>query len=235
MVDLAVGTEFYYKGSLCKVFEAGHEHDYDKCSRCDMSLSECSIMNCASGARKDGKSVYFKWIGDTENTEDIEDTEDIKDTEEAMNEVTASEECCDKEKTLTERIRELKIEESLKEGILKRIASLEKRNDELVDVVDRYSRSTQRLERAIVTLAAKMADNDESIMRDELIHLSGLYPDYYMPGEKGRECMEERKTPRINPKAICNHCYYAHSCEEVLRGLEMLECSMYRNIHEDKA
>lgn len=229
MDDLAVGTEFYYKGSLCKVFEVGHEHDYDKCSRCDMSLSECSIMNCASGARKDGKSVYFKWIGDTE------DTEDTKDTKETMNEVPASEECLDKEKTLIEKIRELKIEESLKEGILKRIASLEKRNDELVDVVDRYSRSTQRLERAIVTLAAKMADNDESIMRDELIHLSGLYPDYYMSGEKGRECMEEGKTPRINPKAICNHCYYAHSCEEVLRGLEMLECSMYRNIHEDKA
>lgn len=43
MDDLAVGTKFYYKGSLCKVFEAGHEYDYDKCSRCDMSLSECSM------------------------------------------------------------------------------------------------------------------------------------------------------------------------------------------------
>ena len=68
MDDLAVGTKFYYKGSLCKVFEAGHEYDYDKCSRCDMSLSECSIMNCASESREDGKSVYFKWIEDTENT-----------------------------------------------------------------------------------------------------------------------------------------------------------------------
>lgn len=228
MVDLAVGTEFYYKGSLCKVFEVGHEYDYDKCSRCDMSLSECSIMNCASGARKDGKSVYFKWIGDTENTEDI------KDTKKTMNEVTASEECLDKEKTLTEKIRELKIEESLKESILKRIASLEKRNDEFAEVVNRYRDSTQRLERAIVMLAATMADNDESIMRDELIHLSGLYPDYWMSDEKGRECMEERKTPRINPKAICNNCYYAHSCEEVLRGLEMLECSMYRSMHENR-
>ena len=151
-----------------------------------------------------------------------------------MNEVTTSEECLNKEKTLTEKIRELKIEESLKESILKRIASLEKRNDEFAEVVNRYRDSTQRLERAIVMLAATMADNDESIMRDELIHLSGLYPDYWMSGEKGRECMEERKTPRINPKAICNHCYYAHSCEEVLRGLEMLECSMYRGIHENR-
>ena len=228
MDDLAVGTKFYYKGSLCKVFEAGHEYDYDKCSRCDMSLSECSIMNCASESREDSKSVYFKWI------EDIEDTEGTKDTEETMNEVTTSEECLDKEKTLTEKIRELKIEESLKESILKRIASLEKRNDEFAEVVNRYRDSTQRLERAIVMLAATMADNDESIMRDELIHLSGLYPDYQMSGEKGRECMEERKTPRINPKAICNHCYYAHSCEEVLRGLEMLECSMYRGMHENR-
>ena len=168
------------------------------------------------------------WIEDTENTEDS------KDTEETMNEVTTSEECLNKEKTLTEKIRELKIEESLKESILKRIASLEKRNDEFAEVVNRYRDSTQRLERAIVMLAATMADNDESIMRDELIHLSGLYPDYWMSDEKGRECMEERKTPRINPKAICNHCYYAHSCEEVLRGLEMLECSMYRGMHENR-
>lgn len=43
-----------------------------------------------------------------------------------------------------------------------------------------------------------------------------------MPGKKGKEYMEERKTFYINPKAICNHCYYAHSCEEVLRGLEIL-------------
>ena len=181
MDDLAVGTKFYYKGGLCKVFEVGHEYAYDRCSRCDMSLSECSTMNCASESREDSKNVYFKWIEDTEDTEDIEDaknTEDTKNTEETMNEVPASEECLDKEKTLIERIGELKIEESLKERILKRIASLEKRNAELVDVVDRYSRSTQRLERAIVTLAAKMADNDESIMRDELIQLSGLYPDY---------------------------------------------------------
>ena len=228
MDDLTVGTKFYYKGSLCKVFEVEHEYDYDKCSRCDMSLSECSIMNCASESREDGESVYFRWI------EDTEDTEGTKYTEETMNEVTASEECLDKEKTLTEKIRELKIEESLKESILERIASLEKRNDEFAEVVNRYRDSTQRLERAIVMLAATMADNDESIMRDELVHLSGLYPDYCMSDEKERECMEEKKTSRINPKAICNHCYYAHSCEEVLRGLEMLECSMYRSMHENR-
>ena len=174
MDDLAVGTEFYYKGSLCKVFEVGHEYDYDKCSRCDMSLSECSIMNCASGARKDSKSVYFKWIEDTEDTEDIEDAkdnEDTKDTEEAMNEVTTSTECCRKEKTLEEEINELKIEESLKERILIKIASLEKRNDEFAETINKYYRSTQRLERTIVKLAAALADNSDSVMEDQVIHL----------------------------------------------------------------
>ena len=40
--------------------------------------------------------------------------------------------------------------------------------------------------------------------------------------------MGEGKKVVFNPRAICNHCYYAHTCDEVLRGLEMLECSMYR-------
>ena len=53
-----------------------------------------------------------------------------------------------------------------------------------------------------------------------------------MLGEKGRN-MEEGKTSGINPKAICNNCYYADSCEVVLRGLETLECSMYKDIQEE--
>lgn len=177
MVDLAVGTEFYYKGSLCKVFEAGHEYDYDKCSRCDISLSECSTMNCASESREDGKSVYFKWIGDTEDTEDIEDakdTEDTKDTEEAMNEVNTSEECCKREKTLIEEIGELKIEESLKERILARIEGLEKRNDAFANVINRYCYNTQRLERTIVMLATMVADKSKSIEEDEGVHWSDI-------------------------------------------------------------
>ena len=231
MVDLAVGTEFYYKGKPCKVVET--EYDFI-CSECDLSVDECSVMTCASEARKDGKNVCFKWIEDTEDIEDIKDTEDTKETEETMNKAAVNTEDCDREKTLVEEISELKIDESLKARILRRIASLEKKNDEYTETINKYYSSTRRLERTIVMLAATMADNDESIMRDELIHLSGLYPDYQMSGEKERECVEERKTPRINPKAICNHCYYAHSCEEVLRGLEMLECSMYRNIHENR-
>ena len=35
MIDLAIGTKFYYKGRLCEVIELEHEYDYCKCStRC---------------------------------------------------------------------------------------------------------------------------------------------------------------------------------------------------------
>ena len=155
MIDLAVGTRFYYNGKLCKVVET--EHDY-KCSECDLSIDKCSVMNCASVARADGKNICFKWVKDTE------------DMEETMNEGLVSEECCNREKTLTEEISELKIDESLKERILARIESLEKKNDEFVETINRYHNSTRRLERTIVRLAAALADNSDSVMEDEVIH-----------------------------------------------------------------
>lgn len=177
MDDLAVGTKFYYKGSLCKVFEVGHEYVYDRCSRCDIYITECSTMNCSSESREDGKNVYFKWIEDTEDTEgikDAKDTEDTKDTEEAMNEVTASTECCKREKTLEEEINELEIEGSLKERILARIEGLEKRNDAFANVINRYCYNTQRLERTIVMLATMVADKSKSIEEDEGVHWSDI-------------------------------------------------------------
>lgn len=87
------------------------------------------------------------------------------------NEATVDIECCTKGKTLIEEISELKIEESLKERILTKIASLEKNNQTLADAINRYHRSTRRLERTIVMLAAMVADRDESIMEDEVIHI----------------------------------------------------------------
>lgn len=102
-----------------------------------------------------------------------------------MDEVTASEECCNREKTLIEEISELKIEESIKEKILKRITSLEKNNDDLVNTVNRYYRSSRRLERTIVMLAAMVADSDESIMRDEVLRMSDIgAQDFYLPDIK---------------------------------------------------
>ena len=46
MIDLAVGTRFYYNGKLCKVVET--EHDY-RCAECDLSINECCNMSCGSG------------------------------------------------------------------------------------------------------------------------------------------------------------------------------------------
>ena len=168
MIELAVGTRFRYKGNIYKVVET--EHDYYRCSECDMSIGDCSMMKCGSIEREDGKYVCFRWIGYTEYTEDIEDAEineDAEDMEETMDNITTGEECCNKEKTLAEEIGELKIEESLKERILAKIEDLEKRNDAFANVINRYRYNTQRLERTIVMLATMVADKSKSITEDE--------------------------------------------------------------------
>ena len=177
MIELAVGTRFRYKGNIYKVVET--EHDYYRCSECDMSIGDCSMMKCGSIEREDGKYVCFRWMGYTEYTEDIEDAEinedaeiaedaeDAEDMEETMDNVTIGEECCNKEKTLAEEIGELKIEESLKERILAKIEELEKRNDAFANVINRYRYNTQRLERTIVMLATMVADKSKSITEDE--------------------------------------------------------------------
>ena len=177
MIELAVGTRFRYKGNIYKVVET--EHDYYRCSECDMSIGDCSMMKCGSIEREDGKYVCFRWMGYTEYTEGIEDAEinedaeiaedaeDTEDMEETMDSVTTGEECCNREKTLIEEIGELKIEESLKERILAKIEDLEKRNDAFANVINRYRYNTQRLERTIVMLATMVADKSKSITEDE--------------------------------------------------------------------
>ena len=178
MIELAVGTRFRYKGNIYKVVET--EHDYYRCSECDMSVGDCSMMKCGSIEREDGKYVCFRWMGYTEYTEGIEDAEinedaeiaeDAEDMEETMDNVTTGEECCNKEKTLAEEIGELKIEESLKERILAKIEDLEKRNDAFANVINRYRYNTQRLERTIVMLATMVADKSKSITEDEGVHI----------------------------------------------------------------
>lgn len=174
MIELAAGTRFRYKGNIYKVVET--EHDYYRCSECDMSIGDCSVMKCGSIEREDGKYVCFRWMGYTEYTEGIEDAEinedaeiaeDAEDMEETMDNVTIGEECCNKEMTLAEEIGELKIEESLKERILAKIEDLEKRNDAFANVINRYRYNTQRLERTIVMLATMVADKSKSITEDE--------------------------------------------------------------------
>lgn len=178
MIELAVGTRFRYKGNIYKVVET--EPDYDRCSECDMSIGDCSMMKCGSIEREDSKYVCFRWMGYTEYTEGIEDAEinedaeiaeDAEDMEETIDNVAIGEECCNKEMTLAEEIGELKIEESLKERILAKIEDLEKRNDAFANVINRYRYNTQRLERTIVMLATMVADKSKSITEDEGVHI----------------------------------------------------------------
>ena len=58
MIELAIGTKFYYNGRPYKVVKI--EDEYDKCSECDISHHECSMFNCASASRQDGKNVCFQ-------------------------------------------------------------------------------------------------------------------------------------------------------------------------------
>ena len=58
MIDLAIGTRFYYNGRPYKVVEI--EDEYFRCSECDIFHYECSMFNCASASRQDGKNVCFQ-------------------------------------------------------------------------------------------------------------------------------------------------------------------------------
>ena len=60
MIELSIGTRFYYKGRLCEVVEL--EDEYDRCSKCGLFIYDCRMMNCRSTLREDGKNVCFKWI-----------------------------------------------------------------------------------------------------------------------------------------------------------------------------
>ena len=157
MIEVAVGERFYYNGKYCEVVEA--EPGHNKCSECDLASNGCCDLVCSSALRADDTEVCFKWVENRDETVD-----------ETLNKVPVDTEDCNREKTLTEEISELEIDESLKERILARIESLEKRNDEFVETINRYHNSTRRLERTIVRLAAALADNSDSVIEDEVIH-----------------------------------------------------------------
>ena len=157
MTELAVGTRFHYNGKYCEVVEA--EPGHNKCSECDLSSDGCCDLVCSLVLREDDTEVCFKLVEDTDETMD-----------ETLNELTVDTEGCNREKTLVEEISELKIDESLKERILARIESLEKKNDEFTETINRYYSSTRRLERTIVKLATVLADNSDSGMEDDIIH-----------------------------------------------------------------
>lgn len=59
MIELMVGTTFFYNDRLCKVSEANCLH----CSRCVFHDSEaCTMMDCEQEKRHDGKGIFFEDI-----------------------------------------------------------------------------------------------------------------------------------------------------------------------------
>lgn len=59
MVELTVGSRFWYKDKLCEVVET--EIDYS-CNRCVFyaDANTCDNTECRAGKRHDVKSVFFK-------------------------------------------------------------------------------------------------------------------------------------------------------------------------------
>ena len=61
MIELEIGTRFYYKGKLCEVVEKSHNN----CLDCViMEISDCLPLVCVSKARQDRKNVCFKEVKD---------------------------------------------------------------------------------------------------------------------------------------------------------------------------
>ena len=60
MIELAVGTRFYYKGELCEVSDEECAH----CANCIFThdLDSCKMFACEQEERKDKTGVFFKRV-----------------------------------------------------------------------------------------------------------------------------------------------------------------------------
>lgn len=60
MIELAVGTRFYYKGELCEVSDEECRH----CRNCvnDNDVASCRLFACEQRERKDKTGVFFKRV-----------------------------------------------------------------------------------------------------------------------------------------------------------------------------
>lgn len=60
MVEMTVGSRFYYKDKLCEVVET--ETDFI-CGKCVFAtVRKCRKAKCSVVDRHDGKSVYFREV-----------------------------------------------------------------------------------------------------------------------------------------------------------------------------
>lgn len=60
MIELSIGTRFYYNGGPCEVVEV--KNGFNRCIECELFPCKRGIMACSAEERKDGKEVCFNWI-----------------------------------------------------------------------------------------------------------------------------------------------------------------------------
>lgn len=61
MVEMTVGSRFWYKDKLCEVVK--YEDDGPLCGRCVFNgTAKCQKAKCCASERHDGNSVFFKEV-----------------------------------------------------------------------------------------------------------------------------------------------------------------------------
>lgn len=63
MIELPIGTRFYYNGVLCEVSDRECIH----CTNCvigDEDYKSCKMFVCEKSERKDGMGVFFERVDD---------------------------------------------------------------------------------------------------------------------------------------------------------------------------
>ena len=67
MIELAMGTRFYYKGKLFEVVDP----QSGCCRECAVGYGFCTMLECNSYLRKDGKDVCFKQVEEIEDVNNV--------------------------------------------------------------------------------------------------------------------------------------------------------------------
>ena len=66
MVELTVGSRFWYKDKLCEVVKC--ENNGQICGRCAFNGKlKCGKAKCCASERRDGNTVYFNEVENDKN------------------------------------------------------------------------------------------------------------------------------------------------------------------------
>lgn len=61
MVEMTIGSRFWYKGKLCEVVK--YKDDGQSCGRCEFNGKlKCGKAKCCASERRDGNAVYFREV-----------------------------------------------------------------------------------------------------------------------------------------------------------------------------